>query len=218
MYIAVYPVRVILFASTMPNSSSCGGCLEYPVYKRVSSTSSVQSELRLNRAYSYEEKSLGVFEQPPADEDEEPTLDESISRTERIGKYVGWHLRRQVAFDIWWLVWGIWLILIIERGKIMDEANAPWFNLFRISTPLSLMLSRLRLIASDVTVFEMVSAFGGIGLTLGIPTENYSFSGAFTVTSKLIVIVIMLRGRHRGLPVAIDRASKHHVCFQPTFP
>lgn len=59
----------------------------------------------------------------------------------------------------------------------------------------------------------MVSAFGGIGLTLGIPTENYSFSGAFTVTSKLIVIVIMLRGRHRGLPVAIDRAGAYRVSF-----
>lgn len=56
-------------------------------------------------------------------------------------------------------------------------------------------------------VFELVSAFGGIGLTLGIPTQNYSFSGAFGSLSKLVVMVIMVRGRHRGLPVAIDRAS-----------
>ena len=35
---------------------------------------------------------------------------------------------------------------------------------------------------------------------------NYSFSGAFTPLSKLIVCAVMLRGRHRGLPVAIDRA------------
>lgn len=77
-----------------------------------------------------------MFEQPPEDEDEEPTLDGTVSRTERIGKYVGWHLRRQVAFDIWWLVWGIWLILIIERGKIMNDENASWFNLFRISASL----------------------------------------------------------------------------------
>lgn len=35
---------------------------------------------------------------------------------------------------------------------------------------------------------------------------NFSFSGAFTPLSKLIVCVVMLRGRHRGLPVAIDRA------------
>ncbi|OBZ78731.1 Low-affinity potassium transport protein [Grifola frondosa] len=116
----------------------------------------------------YEEKSLGVFEVTPEDEDEEPNLDEKQPRRERIGKYFGWHLRRQ-------------------RTKIMDDENAPWFNLFRI-------------------VFELVSAFGGIGLSLGIPTENYSFSGAFGPLSKLVVMVIMVRGRHRGLPVAIDRA------------
>ena len=58
-------------------------------------------------------------------------------------------------------------------------------------------------------MFELVSAFGGIGLTLGIPTENFSFSGSFGPLSKLVVIVIMVRGRHRGLPVAVDRASEY---------
>ncbi|KAI0666217.1 cation transport protein-domain-containing protein [Trametes maxima] len=135
----------------------------------------------------YEEKSLGVFEVSPEDEDEEPNLDEEQPRRERIGKYFGWHLRRQLSFDIWWLVFGIFAICIIERTKIMDDANAPWFNVFRI-------------------VFELVSAFGGIGLTLGIPTQNFSFAGAFGPLSKIVVIIIMVRGRHRGLPVAIDRA------------
>lgn len=60
-----------------------------------------------------------------------------------------------------------------------------------------------------VAVFELVSAFGGIGLSLGLPADNFSFSGAFGPLSKLVVIVIMLRGRHRGLPVAVDRASKY---------
>lgn len=36
--------------------------------------------------------------------------------------------------------------------------------------------------------------------------DNYSLSGAFRPLSKLIVCFVMLRGRHRGLPVAIDRA------------
>lgn len=75
-----------------------------------------------------------MFELPPEDEDDEPVINEKASRRERIGKYLGWHLRRQVAFDIWWLVCAIFLICIIERGKIMDDVNAPWFNVFRIST------------------------------------------------------------------------------------
>ncbi|KAM5534365.1 hypothetical protein V8D89_011958 [Ganoderma adspersum] len=134
----------------------------------------------------YEERSLGVFQVETEDE-EEPNLDEKRPRRERISKYFGWHFRRQLSFDIWWLVWGIFLICIIERTKLMDDENAPWFNIFRL-------------------VFELVSAFGGIGLSLGLPSDNFSFSGAFGPLSKLIVIVIMLRGRHRGLPVAVDRA------------
>lgn len=35
---------------------------------------------------------------------------------------------------------------------------------------------------------------------------NFSFSGSFSPLSKLIVCAVMIRGRHRGLPVAIDRA------------
>ncbi|KAH6904402.1 potassium transporter [Coprinopsis sp. MPI-PUGE-AT-0042] len=134
----------------------------------------------------YEERSLGVFEAPPDDEDEEPSDLQKLERTERVGKYVGWHLRRQMSIDIWWLVWGVLLVMIIERGNLMDDEK-KWFDPFRV-------------------LFELVSAFGGIGLTLGIPTENYSFVGAMKPLSKLVVIVIMVRGRHRGLPVAIDRA------------
>jgi hypothetical protein len=35
---------------------------------------------------------------------------------------------------------------------------------------------------------------------------NYSLVGDFRVASKLILCLVMLRGRHRGLPVAIDRS------------
>lgn len=36
--------------------------------------------------------------------------------------------------------------------------------------------------------------------------ENYSLSGAMSTFSKLVICAVMLRGRHRGLPVALDRA------------
>jgi Trk-type K+ transport system membrane component len=58
--------------------------------------------------------------------------------------------------DIWWLVWGIWLVAIIERPKI-DDPEKPWFDLFRIC-------------------FELVSAFGGIGLSMGTPNACSKFS------------------------------------------
>lgn len=31
-------------------------------------------------------------------------MKEGGSRSEKVGRYFHWHLRRQVAFDIWWLV------------------------------------------------------------------------------------------------------------------
>jgi Trk-type K+ transport system membrane component len=61
--------------------------------------------------------------------------------------------------DIWWLVWGVFVIAIIERDSLLDE-NKKWFDLFRV-------------------LFELVSAFGGIGLSLGLPTVSPSLSLSF---------------------------------------
>ncbi|KAF9011641.1 TrkH-domain-containing protein, partial [Hymenopellis radicata] len=133
-----------------------------------------------------EEGSLGIFEAPPDDEDEEPADLDKYEPRERVGKYLSWHLRRQVSIDIWWLVWAVFFVAIIERGQLMNP-DEKWFDMFRV-------------------LFELVSAFGGIGLSLGLPNANYSFCGSFKPLSKLVVIIIMVRGRHRGLPVAIDPA------------
>ena len=55
-------------------------------------------------------------------------------------------------------------------------------------------------------VFEIVSAYGCVGISVGVPWAAYSFCGAWHTLSKLILCAVMLRGRHRGLPVAIDKA------------
>jgi hypothetical protein len=55
-------------------------------------------------------------------------------------------------------------------------------------------------------IFEVISAYGCVGISVGVPWNNYSFSGAWHLASKLVLCAVMLRGRHRGLPVAIDRA------------
>ncbi|KAJ7166639.1 potassium transporter [Mycena filopes] len=134
----------------------------------------------------YETESLGVFEEPPPEEDEEPTNLDSLAPRERIGRYLLWHLDRQMSIDIWWLVWGVFLVAVIERHNLLDDSK-KWFDMFRV-------------------VFELVSAFGGIGLSLGFPDDNFAFTGALRPLSKLVIIVIMVRGRHRGLPVGVERA------------
>lgn len=38
------------------------------------------------------------------------------------------------------------------------------------------------------------------------------FVGTWRTLSKLVVIIVMIRGRHRGLPVAVSR-----ICLYPTY-
>ncbi|KAI0320948.1 cation transport protein-domain-containing protein [Amylostereum chailletii] len=133
----------------------------------------------------YEEKSLGIFEEEDdAEEDIEDEADypETDSRVAIWGRYLGRHARRQLSFGL-----ALFLLCIIERDNIRSPDNDAWFNLFNL-------------------IFELVSAYSTVGLSFGIPTANYSLSGAFHTLSKLILCAVMIRGRHRGLPVAVDRA------------
>jgi hypothetical protein len=48
-------------------------------------------------------------------------------------------------------------------------------------------------------IFEVVSAFGAVGLTTGYPNIKSSFATVLSTPSKIILILTMLMGRHRGL-------------------
>ncbi|KAJ8108480.1 hypothetical protein OPT61_g8143 [Boeremia exigua] len=100
--------------------------------------------------------------------------------------YLGHHLRRQLSFDLWFVFLGFFLISIVE-GSRLENTNDFAFTLFSV-------------------LFEIVSAYGTVGLSLGYPGVNTSFSGQFKTLSKLIIIAMQIRGRHRGLPYALDRA------------
>jgi len=47
---------------------------------------------------------------------------------------------------------------------------------------------------------------GTVGLSLGYPGINASLSGTFSTFSKLVIVAMEIRGRHRGLPYDVDRA------------
>ncbi|KAF8911487.1 cation transport protein-domain-containing protein [Gymnopilus junonius] len=152
----------------------------------------------------YEEQSLGIFHRDDTSEDEK-AFQAAGPRMNVWSRYLAMHAKQQLAFgkypichltstiltflslDMWWIALSLFLICIIEKNNIQNPDNFSWFTIFRI-------------------IFELVSAYGTVGLSLGIPTENYSFAGAMHTLSKLIICLVMLRGRHRGLPVAIDRA------------
>ncbi|KAK9899237.1 hypothetical protein P389DRAFT_209225 [Cystobasidium minutum MCA 4210] len=129
----------------------------------------------------YEEKSMGLYDE--AEDDDSQTEAHAGS----VGSYFAHHARKQLAFDIWWLGLALWAICIVERTNIDDPATDSYFNIFTI-------------------MFEVVSAYGTVGLSLGSPNANYSLCGDFRTLSKIILCAVMIRGRHRGLPVAIDRS------------
>ena len=112
------------------------------------------------------------------------TSDEGEDETEP--SYVGAHLRRQLSFDLWYIFLGLFIIAIAE-GKHIQNKNDYAFTMYSV-------------------LFEIVSAYGTVGLSLGYPGVNTSFSGQFSVVSKLVIIAMQIRGRHRGLPYELDRA------------
>ncbi|KAL9071025.1 MAG: hypothetical protein Q9161_004525 [Pseudevernia consocians] len=108
------------------------------------------------------------------------------AESEKEPSYVGAHLRRQLSFDLWYIFLGLFIIAIAE-GNRLSNTNEYAFTLFSV-------------------LFEIVSAYGTVGLSLGYPGIDASFSAEFSVVSKLVVIAMQIRGRHRGLPYELDRA------------
>ncbi|KAF9891944.1 hypothetical protein FE257_002907 [Aspergillus nanangensis] len=109
------------------------------------------------------------------------TVDESHG-----AKYVLTHMRNQLSFDLWYMFLGIFCICIAESKRIMDTSTLG-ISVFAI-------------------FFEIVSAYGNVGLSLGYPTISTALSGELSTFSKVIICAMMIRGRHRGLPYQLDRA------------
>lgn len=111
----------------------------------------------------------------------------STSTPEGHVSLVSQHLRGQLSHDIWAIALALFLITLIETShSIADPRSYSVFNF----------------------MFEIVSGYTNIGLSLGLPDHSFSFSGGWYTGSKLVMIVMMIRGRHRGLPVALDHAVK----------
>lgn len=118
--------------------------------------------------------STATFTSVPADHEGEVNL-------------VSQQVRSQLSHDVWWIIFTIFVITIIEtKHSIVDPETYSVFNM----------------------MFEVVSAYTNVGLSLGLPNQAYSFSGGLYTGSKVVMVLAMLRGRHRGLPVALDRAVR----------
>lgn len=132
--------------------------------------------ISVRRTNVYEEKSLGIYHGGEDGGEHDEEPAGSLS-------YVGAHLRRQLSFDLWYIFIGFFILSISEGTRIQNND----FSMFSV-------------------LFEIVSAYGTVGLSLGYTGINASLSSQFTVLGKLVIIAMQIRGRHRGLPYGLDRA------------
>jgi Trk-type K+ transport system membrane component len=96
-------------------------------------------------------------------------------------------VRGQLSHDVWWIALALFLITIIETHHSIEDPRT--YSVFTM-------------------LFEIVSGYTTVGISIGLPDQSYSFSGGMYTGSKIVMVLVMLRGRHRGLPVALDRAVR----------
>merc|ERR1719476_518065 len=102
--------------------------------------------------------------------------------------------RRYLTQDITFLVAIMFIILVLEKSSFESSAKhaSPFsdgiygdFNFFKV-------------------FFEMVSAYGTVGYSLGFEDQSASFSGVWCSLSQYLLVGVMVMGRLRGLPDSID--------------
>ncbi|KAK4180015.1 PaTRK-1 low-affinity potassium transport encoded by the Patrk-1 protein [Triangularia setosa] len=136
--------------------------------------------ISVRRTNVYEENALGIYSKHNEDEDN--------SKGSNEWSHVGTHARRQLSFDLPVIAMGIFILAISEGPRIMNPTDADnGFTMFAM-------------------LFEVISAYGTVGMSLGYATISASLSAEFSTVGKLVIIALMIRGRHRGLPYKLDRA------------
>ena len=136
--------------------------------------------MTIRRSNVYESQSLGRYDKDTNDDkngDDDTDDDDEDEKPSALVEL----LRRQLSLDIWSLVLALFFVTITEGGAL----ERGRFTLFEI-------------------IFEIVSAHGTVGFSLGY--KDVSVSGGFSTLGKLIMIVLMIRSRHRSMPYSIDRA------------
>jgi Trk-type K+ transport system membrane component len=109
----------------------------------------------------------------------DPVFDSNVLRS------YGQIARRQLARrPIWILALAVFVITTVEADHFRQDSVQN--STFKI-------------------MFEIASASCGSGVSVGWPDENYSFSGGWHDLSKVILCAVMLRGRHRDIPDAIEQ-------------
>lgn len=193
MYISVFPIAMSLRNTNVYEEKSLG------IFLDDSSSSCSESENEENQ----NSENFGTSETAPK-RNNSSAKSSKIPNLGAPSKPTVWgaHIQQQLSFDMWFLFIVFLLLCITESGKLAYgynhlvgyEGGIPTKENYKIPIPLFNIM------------FEVVSAYCTVGLSLGYPNTNTSLSAQFSVVGKLIICACFYRGRHRGLPYAVDRA------------
>ncbi|KAM0127297.1 hypothetical protein ACHAP3_008865 [Botrytis cinerea] len=181
MYISVYPVVITMRHSNVYEERSLG------IYRGDVETDSHTSRWgrgmkRIRKSISG--RDIGI----PHTASSNSNITSTSPPDETTGtQFIHHQLRSQLSHDLWWLTLATFLIVCIESSSF--EKDPITYSVFNV-------------------IFEVVSAYGCVGISTGLPDQDYSFSGGLRTASKVVLVAVMVRGRHRGLPRALDRAVR----------
>lgn len=108
-----------------------------------------------------------------------PTINSVMTQSRKIRQpdfFVLTQIQRQLTSDICWVIVGVFCICIIESATMMSSTA----------------------ITMATVIYECVSAFANVGGSIGYPDTNTSQAAQYRTLSKLVIILLMYRGRHRG--------------------
>ncbi|ESZ94052.1 hypothetical protein SBOR_5578 [Sclerotinia borealis F-4128] len=189
MYISVYPVVITMRHSNVYEERSLGIYADDLLEDREESMFGLGGRMakRIRRSFSGRD-SMVDFEGGGNGNGNGNGGGKGNGRDETTGtQFIHHQLRTQLSHDLWWLTLATFLILCIEVSNFSrDPVTYSVFNV----------------------IFEVVSAYGCVGISVGLPDQSYSFSGGLGGVSKMVLVAVMVRGRHRGLPRALDRAVR----------
>ena len=156
--------------------------------------SAFPTAIAMRKTNVYEEKSLGIYDSD-TESIRSPSRSgsQSQSQSQHPRSDLGYHIQKQLSFDLWYIALGTFLIAVVEGDRLQDnhhqqeQRTGSAFSLFSV-------------------LFEVVSAYGTVGLSLGYAWTETSLSAQFRDVSKVVILAMQVRGRHRGLPYALDHA------------
>ncbi|KAI5288608.1 hypothetical protein KEM54_005076 [Ascosphaera aggregata] len=180
MYLSVYPVVITMRNSNVYEERSLGLFPDFD--SRPSRTITAFRHIRKSFTKKTKQDRATTAD---GDFSDQETVKSTINPDESRAYFIRQQIHSQLAHDLWWIALAVLLVTIVETSNI--DRDPVTFSVFNI-------------------IFELISGYGCVGVSTGVPGKAYSFAGAWHKLSKLILCAVMIRGRHRGLPAAIDRA------------